>query len=231
MVPVCANHATSAAASWTNAGHISCTDRRTTGCSCGSKSMQWDEEVGRTGQTVINQAKQNDKKSRKNVAYHKTAHRQLRQRWRIEVQHCWVRVILNFAEHLVPRLCPQIVYIVERFIETLDGDPFDHDSFEYECHTQHTSQICVHNGIGGVWSPNLDRHIAEIAIDVAENVVDGSAHKESSTLYSTHLVRFQMTYCGATLCDDVIGLRRLFEFVKYDRFRAFVLSTCMASWL
>lgn len=59
-----------------------------------------------------------------------------------------MRMVLHFAEDLVPRFGPQIVDVVERFVESLDGDPLDHDALEDEGGAQHAAksglqQICI----------------------------------------------------------------------------------------
>lgn len=54
-----------------------------------------------------------------------------------------MRVILHLAEHLVPRLSPQVVDVVERLVETLDGDPFDHDALEDEGGTENATESCL----------------------------------------------------------------------------------------
>lgn len=49
-------------------------------------------------------------------------------------------MILHLAKDLVTRLGPQVVDLVKRLVEALDGYPLDHDALEHEGSAQHATQ-------------------------------------------------------------------------------------------
>lgn len=86
------------------------------------------------------------------------------------MQQSRMRMILYLPEHFVPGLRPQVVDLIECFIESFDRYPFDHDPLEYKGCLQNASQIHVHNGVRGEGAPNFYRHVT--AIDRIEQVVN-----------------------------------------------------------